>query len=142
MNDVKRRAAFTPAVIKVGSGGRGFVVETKQGSRIVITAAHCVLADGRQMPPAHPWSYLEERTYQRLLGPLGKAKPTVWAECLFIDPIIDIAVLGSPDSQELTDEANAYEALTGSLTPFAVVDAPKHGTRLKVPPAGGTPRVS
>jgi hypothetical protein len=38
-------------------------------------------------------SYLQERTYRALLGPLG-AEPTVWAECLVADPIVDIAVLG------------------------------------------------
>jgi hypothetical protein len=58
---------FTNAVVKVGNGGRGFVVETKHRSRIVITAAHCLTGDGRQLPPAHPYSYLEERTYQMQL---------------------------------------------------------------------------
>jgi hypothetical protein len=28
----------------------------------------------------------------------------VWAECLFVDPIADLAVLGAPDSQELHDK--------------------------------------
>ena len=35
------RAALTLAVVKVGNGGRGFIVENKYG-RIVITAAHCL----------------------------------------------------------------------------------------------------
>jgi hypothetical protein len=123
-----KQSMLTPAVVKVGAGGRGFIVETEQGDRIVITAAHCVAADDRQLPRAHPWSYLHERTYQRVLGPLGKAKPTVWAECLFADPLADIAVLGSPDSQELSDQAEAYEALT-SVAPFAVGAAPKQGVK-------------
>ena len=72
---------LTAGVITAGSG-RGFVVEGA-GERLVITAAHCVAADGRQLPPAHPFSYTKERLYQRLLGPLGKAKPKVWAMCLF-----------------------------------------------------------
>jgi hypothetical protein len=120
------RAALTRAVVKVGNGGRGFVVKTKQGERLVITAAHCVSAGRRRLPLAHPE---EEHTYQRLLGPLGKAKPTVSAASLFADPVADIAVLGSPDRQELLDEAEAYEALTGSVTPFAVADAPKQSIR-------------
>ena len=124
-----KRAALTPAVIKVGDGGRGFVVETKRGDRIVITAAHCLAGEGRQLPPAHPFSYLKERTYPKLLGPLGKAKPIIWAECLFADPLADIAVLGSPDNQELCDEAEAYERLADTVTPFAIADAPKEGSK-------------
>jgi hypothetical protein len=85
-----------------------------------------VSAGRRRLPLAHPE---EEHTYQRLLGPLGKAKPTVSAASLFADPVADIAVLGSPDRQELLDEAEAYEALTGSVTPFAVADAPKQSIR-------------
>jgi len=41
-------------------------------------------------------SYTEERTYPNLLGPLGKTEPMVWAECLFGDPVADIAILGQP----------------------------------------------
>ena len=41
------------------------------------------------------FSHTEERTYQRLLGELS-GEPTVWAECLFADPISDVAVLGPP----------------------------------------------
>jgi hypothetical protein len=70
--------------------------------RLVVTAAHCL----PHFPPCHGASYLEERTYGKLLGPLGD-KPTVWAECLCADPIADIAVLGSPDNQALFDGAGA-----------------------------------
>jgi hypothetical protein len=99
-------------VLRVG-GGRGFVVNCRRplGSieRLVVTAAHCL---PRKLPPPHPGRYLEEATYHRLLGPIG-GKCTVWAECRFVDPIADIAVLGQPDSQELADEAEAYDALVG-----------------------------
>jgi hypothetical protein len=40
-----------------------------------------------------------------LLSPLG-AEPHVWAECLFVDPVADLAVLGPVDGQELYDEAS------------------------------------
>jgi hypothetical protein len=92
------------AVIIVGPG-RGFVVEHEREGRFVITAAHCLPF----FPPCFSATHLEERTYQRLLGPLG-GDATVSAECLFVDPIADIAVLGSPDSQALFQEAEAYEA--------------------------------
>lgn len=99
----------TRAVLRVGDG-RGFVVKRRRylggEERIVITAAHCL----PYFPPSHPTAYLQELTYQALLGPLG-GEPTVWAECLFADPIADVAVLGRPDNQELSDEADAYDLL-------------------------------
>jgi hypothetical protein len=51
----------------------------------------------------------------------------VWAECLFADPIGDIAVLGSPDGQELNEEAAAYEALTDDAMPLAIAAAARDG---------------
>ena len=38
-------------------------------------------------------------------------KPSISAECVFIDPIRDIAVLASPDGGEFPDEAEAYNQL-------------------------------
>jgi hypothetical protein len=85
------------------------------------------------MPPPHPWSYLEERTYKALLGPLG-AETTVWAECMFVNPIADIAILGRPDEQELSRKADAYEALVGRCKPLPIADAPKMGReRVEIP---------
>lgn len=50
-------------------------------------------------------------TYKNFLGPLG-GKRQVWAECLFVDPIADIAVFGTPDTQDLYEQADAYDELT------------------------------
>jgi hypothetical protein len=108
------------SVVTVGDG-RGFVVKYAH-NRLVVTAAHCLPL----VPPAHGASYLHERTYRTLLAPLG-GEPAVSAECLFADPIADIAVLGSPDNQELGDEAEAYEALVESVTPIAIAEAPEKG---------------
>jgi hypothetical protein len=47
------------------------------------------------------------------------------AECRFVDPIADIAVLGSPDGQVLYKEAEEYETLTEAATPLAISDPPK-----------------
>src|SRR5437868_5530405 len=94
------------AIIKVGDG-RGFVVEAHtRRERFVITAAHCL----PHLPPAHAASYAEDRTYAKLLGPIGES-PTVWAECVFVDPVADIAVLSAPDGQALFDECADYERL-------------------------------
>jgi hypothetical protein len=91
------------AVVTVGDG-RGFVIKHRH-DRLVVTAAHCL----PRFPPCHGASYLEERTYSELLAPLGDDL-AVWAECLFADPIADIAVLGSPDDQELTEAAGVRGA--------------------------------
>ena len=111
--------------MRVG-GGRGFVIE-KNGARFVITAAHCLTAPvtvrgdiaskGATLPPAHGASYSEERIYPRLLGSLG-AKPSVPVECLFVDPVADLAVFGPVDGQELYDEAQAYEELVEARDPL------------------------
>ena len=117
--------------MRVGEG-RGFVVERRR-ERLVVTAAHCLPF----FPPAHPGSYLEERTYRDLLAPLG-AVHTVSAECVFVDPIADLAVLGSPDNQALYDEADAYEELLMNTVPLVIADAPKM-VRVREPlPYGGS----
>lgn len=104
------------AVVRVGKG-RGFVVGAGD-KRLIITAAHCL----PQFPPAASISYVAERTYPALLGPLDGGKTKVWAECLFADPVGDIAVLGSPDDQELSNEAEAYNVLTERDPPLRVND--------------------
>ena len=96
------------AILAVG-GGRGFVVQDKRELRYVITAAHCP----PKQPPAHPWSYIHERTYAKLLGSIKKKRRPVWAECVFADPVADIAVLGPPDSQELSEESRGLRRFDG-----------------------------
>lgn len=44
----------------------------------------------------------------------------MWAECLFVDPVADIVVLGSPDGQELQDQSEAYEALIEIAIPLPI----------------------
>jgi hypothetical protein len=83
--------AALAGVITVGPGGRGFIVEATAWifpEYFVITAAHCL----PQLPPPHGFSDLQDRTYENLLAPLG-GTPSVWCECLFVDPVADIAVL-------------------------------------------------
>ncbi len=105
---------FTTAarsVIRVGEG-RGFVVN---GS-MIITAAHCL----PNLPTGFGIGDVEERTYRKLLARLGfKGKTFITAECLFVDPVADIAVLGPPDYQVFFDE-NDYDTLVESIEPLAV----------------------
>jgi|SRR6516165_679639 hypothetical protein len=131
MVGLKTRASETSAVLRVGEG-RGFVVEYRHhlGHKgcVIITAAHCL----PRLPRPHPASYLEERTYLKLLGPLGNVrKRKVWAECMFADPVADIAVLGQPDDQELSDEADAYDRLVDGMAPLVLADAPAQGFELR-----------
>ena len=75
------------------------------------------------LPPAHGGRDIWEQTYGSLLGPLG-GETTVAAEALFIDPVADLAVLGPPDSQDLSDEHEAYEALIDPMHALAIGTAP------------------
>lgn len=99
-------AAAKRSVLRVGEGGRGFVAELAPDRIVVITAAHCL----PQLPPPLPACYMEERSHAALLGPLG-GPLTVWAECVFADPLADVAVLAPPDRQSLLEEYEAYDTL-------------------------------
>jgi hypothetical protein len=111
----------TRAVVRVGDG-RGFIVEGER-SRLVITAAHCLPL----FPPCATFSHVEERTYRDLLGSLGD-EPSIWAECLFVDPISDLAVLGPPDNQELYEQAETYEGLMQASAILPMADPPQVST--------------
>ena len=106
----------TKAVIRVGEG-RGFIVEAGH-KRLIITASHCL----PHFPPSASMSFEHERTYAALLGSLADSELRVWAECVFADPVGDIAVLGGPDNPDpdLWNEAMAYEALTESVPSLRV----------------------
>jgi hypothetical protein len=50
-------------------------------------------------------------------------QPTVLAECLFVDPVADLAVLGTPNTQALYDEADACKALTDAAEALPIGNA-------------------
>jgi len=98
-------------VVRVGDG-RGFICEYRISTeglprlrtarwrkflvrRVIMTAAHCL----RNLPPAHPFSNTEERTFPKLISTLDGSRKDIWVECLYADPVADIAVLGQPDGQ-------------------------------------------
>ncbi len=107
------------AIVTVGLG-RGFIVEARRRvpaipgintvpfitNRFVMTAAHCL----PQMPPAHPASFDDDRTFVGLVGPLD-GDQRIAAECLFVDPIADVAVLCAPNGQSplFYDDWEAWE---------------------------------
>jgi hypothetical protein len=119
------------SVVRVGDG-RGFIIAGDKriadgGKGYLITAAHCLPS----LPPPHLARYLHEETYPRLIGPLG-TDPSIAAACVFVDPIADIAVLGAPDDQALSDEHTLYQALLSALPPFDIAVPPLR-SRLRMP---------
>ncbi|MGB9504874.1 MAG: hypothetical protein WBQ91_01695, partial [Candidatus Acidiferrum sp.] len=111
--------------------GRGFIIEHRTlfdfgngfkrlRRKLVVTASHCL-----PHPPKMPCYSSQEATYANLLAPLGE-EPSVWAECLFFDPVSDLAILGEPDNQELGEESDAYEGLVDGRKPFTIA-APETG---------------
>ena len=108
------------SVLRVGDG-RGFVVQGVR-ERYIITAAHCLPFQ----PPAMSFSHLDERMYENLCAPIG-SEPTVSVECLFVDPIGDIAVLGPPDEQAFPDANEQYYSLVDGTAALDIADPPNTG---------------
>ena len=101
-------------VIRVGEG-RGFVIDARcRGGVVVVTAAHCL----PDLPPS--MAKIDERTYAALLGPLD-GPMTIAAECLFVDPVADVAVLGAPDNRAYPAQTAAFGAFVQRRTPFEVI---------------------
>jgi hypothetical protein len=75
------------------------------------------------LPPPMPAMYRQERTYPSLLGPLG-GECSVSTECLFVDPVANIAVLGQPDNQKLAEEAGTYDKLVEDPEPLRIDGLP------------------
>ena len=136
------RNELTNSVLRVG-GGRGFVVRCRDAvkpegvNRLVITAAHCLTVPKHHLytstpeppclPAAHAGRHAAECTYDNLLGPLG-AECRVMAECLSVDPISDIPVLGAPDDQTFAEAFETYLALVNSVKPLTIADPPAIST--------------
>jgi hypothetical protein len=123
-NRHRPESSITSSIVSVGrGGGRGFVIEIpgqRHGrvpvtlrERMIVTAAHCLPSP----PTPHPWAQ-DSRSW-KLLAPLGE-RPSIVATCRFVDPVADIALIGSPDNQEMYEEAEAYEALTDAATALPI----------------------
>jgi hypothetical protein len=102
------------SVVQVTADGRGFVVEGRDGARYVLTAAHCL----PRLPEPCSFLPVSERTFPTCLGGLWATAPEVWAECLFVDLVGDIAVLGAPDGQSLPRQCQAYEDFVSTAVPL------------------------
>jgi hypothetical protein len=112
-------ARIARGIVRV-KDGRGFVVAHK-GRRLIVTAAHCL--PGRQ-PSAKSVLTAGEHTYRAIVGPLGRGR-RVAAQCLFLEPISDVAVLGSPDPKTSPQAAKSYAARVARLAALRIADAPR-----------------
>ena len=112
------------SIVKVGDG-RGFVVEYQQEwpleapkqfttERVVITAAHCL--------PQIPQGVFDDdgKLYKNLLGLLDDRKLGVWAECMFVDPVSDIAILCAPHSPDLMKQNESFLELMNEAQPVRI----------------------
>ncbi len=83
-----------------GKSGRGFWVGSP-GVGLIVTAAHCL----PHYPPREgDVAFSHERTYRDLVARLD-GKGACWVECIFLDPVADLAVLAEPDNQSLYEES-------------------------------------
>ena len=114
------------SVIRVGDG-RGFVVSTiDDADRLVVTAAHCL--------PELPTVY--DHIYPDLLGPLG-APTRIWGECVFADPVADVAVLQEPDNQAVAEPSENYRAFVEGRLPLRIAALPRSGAVFLLSRGGG-----
>jgi hypothetical protein len=127
MGELVTTVGATSAVVQLGHG-RGFILLVGE-RRYVIAAAHCIFD---KLPEPMPARDTHEVTHKNLIGPLG-GKRNVTAQCVFLDPIADIAVFGTPDTQDRYKEARAYEELTGEAA-FKIGKLPHQKSARKWPP--------
>ena len=57
----------------------------------------------------------------------------MWGECVFVDPIADVAVLGTPDNQGFDKEAEAYDAVVKATFPLPIGDLPLTSSPITLP---------
>lgn len=132
---MKRLSATSTGIVKVGTG-RGFIVRYRREDlgvggrayfvreRAVITAAHCLGG----LPSPYPEKHGRENLFPSLLGTLDGNEQEVTTECLFVDPVADIAWVGRPAAEELSEEADAYDALMADRPAFSIGWPPRKGT--------------
>jgi hypothetical protein len=96
------------AVVQIGRGGRGFVVNAGE-SRFVITAAHCLPFD--RLPTPHLANSVPELTFPKIIGRLGSKRQTIWGELCAFSLTDDVAVFSEPDG-ELGDQWEKFAQFT------------------------------
>ena len=62
-----------------------------------------------KLPPPTAAVDCIENTYDNILGKIDDDEASVSAECMFVDPVADIAVLQAANNQLLLDESDNCE---------------------------------
>jgi hypothetical protein len=108
----------TAAVVRAGYG-RAVILAAGEGKPFIVTAAHCL--PHSRYPRPHLGNTTTDLLLPRLVGTIG-ARRTISAQLDVLNLIDDVAVLTSPDNQELWTQAEEYEQFT--LPCMTVGDAP------------------
>ena len=92
----------------------------KVANKVFATIADPMAAMGRPAPTIEVWPPLtwEREACENIIGTLGAEIQPVDAQCIFYDPICNLAVLGSPSNREYErqDREEAYKKLVGSVS--------------------------
>lgn len=109
MIDNNKKSIIERATVTIlGKGGRGILVS----GGFILTAAHCVniSVEGGMV--------LGEHCIEEIDTCLGKCKVTAKA----VEPVNDIAALGSLDDQEFWDESAEYQDFCNKTTPVKIAE--------------------
>ena len=121
------------------SDSEGFVVASREAGNMLSAAArYPARPGGRMNPAAYTGAHLP-----RLPRPPRRPRD-VWAECVFTNPVADLAVLARPDDQELSGRAAAYDHLIQAAKRFAVgsLQIPRRQRGLPGNPASSDARIT
>lgn len=111
------------AIVKVGKG-RGFIVQGDR-DRYVITTNYSLPFVSPCDPGSELWTFF--------IGGVENEASDILGECLFVDPIADIAVLGAPGNPEHWE---AFSKFVWSRPPISVGDAKFESKALLLSPDG------
>jgi S1-C subfamily serine protease len=103
---IKTRVAGATFKILTKDGGSGQCVLIGDG--LIVTAAHCVDWDCKRMAT----------TGEYYLCKIEAAGADLSANTLAVEPVSDVAILGSPDSQTFYHESVAFDEVCDAVTPI------------------------
>lgn len=119
-------------IVTVGEG-YGFVAEAENGDRIVITSFRSASSAGPD--GQDPLSYPVQPVYTARIGAFGQ-RPDVSAECLFANPLADLAILGAPDDERGLEEIERYYELVTGASSIGISEIPANASALLFSPDG------
>ncbi len=119
----QKRDAAKSAIVRVGDGGRGFIVSAGEYDRYIVTAAHCL----PHIPRPHLANGTTELTFPKIIGALSDRKARmIWGELCVASITDDLAVLRAPDDGDpiLNVECTEYKKFTKPAIRIARPPAP------------------